>query len=205
MNDVLCKHCNTKIGSMNDRIVMTKHGQLASSFVNPHGVSHDLLTLSRLDVTPVRMGRPVARDSWFAGYAWTIINCVDCFEHLGWMFSLVGATNADGDPIQQQQQQQQQQQEAAEENVIDEDTPLLAHAQRREANEDEEADFDFDDDDDDDIDDDEDDDDDHTAEELHDEKNIVVSESRPLVFFGLTHASVYLRSQLQNDDFESAE
>ena len=46
------------------------------------------LTVSQLCVTPVRMGAPSLRDTWFTHYAWQIINCVDCFQHLGWLYSL---------------------------------------------------------------------------------------------------------------------
>ena len=31
-------------------------------------------------------GEPSAEYSWFPGYTWQIINCADCWTHLGWEF-----------------------------------------------------------------------------------------------------------------------
>jgi len=31
-------------------------------------------------------GHPSAEYSWFPGYTWQIINCADCWSHLGWEF-----------------------------------------------------------------------------------------------------------------------
>jgi hypothetical protein len=39
-------------------------------------------------------GRPSTQDSWFPGYAWTILYCQRCFNHLGWRFTLVEAPNS---------------------------------------------------------------------------------------------------------------
>jgi len=33
------------------------------------------------------IGLPVARDSWFTGFAWEVVVCVRCTEHVGWRFS----------------------------------------------------------------------------------------------------------------------
>lgn len=41
-------------------------------------------------------GRPCLQDTWFPGYAWTIMNCVRCFSHLGWKYTWVGIENEDG-------------------------------------------------------------------------------------------------------------
>ena len=32
-------------------------------------------------------GRPSTQDSWFPGFAWTIVSCQRCFNHLGWRFT----------------------------------------------------------------------------------------------------------------------
>jgi len=87
MDDILCSHCKRRIGSMRNYLPLTSEGFMRA-FVNPNGASHELLTISRLCVTPVRTGRPTSEHSWFRGYSWTIISCVDCLHHLGWMFTL---------------------------------------------------------------------------------------------------------------------
>ena len=33
------------------------------------------------------VGTPCLEYSWFPGYAWTIIECVSCFCHIGWKFT----------------------------------------------------------------------------------------------------------------------
>lgn len=41
--------------------------------------------------TAVRyQGRPSTQDTWFPGYAWTIMCCSRCFGHLGWKYTWVG-------------------------------------------------------------------------------------------------------------------
>ena len=37
-------------------------------------------------------GEPTTKDSWFPGFAWTIVSCNICGNHLGWKFD---ATSAD--------------------------------------------------------------------------------------------------------------
>jgi cereblon len=31
-------------------------------------------------------GKAETQYSWFEGYSWTIMNCEDCGEHMGWKF-----------------------------------------------------------------------------------------------------------------------
>ena len=33
------------------------------------------------------VGRPQRENSWFNGYAWTIVYCGECGDHLGWLFT----------------------------------------------------------------------------------------------------------------------
>ena len=51
------------------------------------GVVHDMMTVR--EVSNVHMaGRPTAENSWFKGYAWTVVFC-GCGEHLGWRFTAI--------------------------------------------------------------------------------------------------------------------
>lgn len=38
-------------------------------------------------------GRPSTQDSWFPGYAWTILYCGRCYNHLGWKFTIAQDPN----------------------------------------------------------------------------------------------------------------
>lgn len=44
----------------------------------------DILKNRRL----VLQGLPSTQDSWFPGYAWTIVSCPRCMSHLGWRFTV---------------------------------------------------------------------------------------------------------------------
>jgi len=35
-------------------------------------------------------GEPETEFSWFPGYAWTPATCMNCGQHLGWKFTVVG-------------------------------------------------------------------------------------------------------------------
>lgn len=66
---------------------MSLDGPLGA-YVNPNGWVHETLTFYR--ATSVRLrGRPTAENSWFPGYAWTIAECGQCGNHLGWRFTSV--------------------------------------------------------------------------------------------------------------------
>ncbi|KAK3699916.1 hypothetical protein QZH41_016573 [Actinostola sp. cb2023] len=66
---------------------MSLDGPLAA-YVNPSGWVHETLTFYK--ATGVRLrGRPTAENSWFPGYAWTIAECQQCINHLGWRFTAV--------------------------------------------------------------------------------------------------------------------
>ena len=58
-------------------------------YVNLHGAVHQTVTVSELlpSVRLLLSGVATARDSWFPGFAWTILSCGVCFQHLGWKFT----------------------------------------------------------------------------------------------------------------------
>ena len=47
--------------------------------MNPGGHVHDTLTLSRASNLRL-VGRSSTEYSWFPGYAWTIIECLGCWQ-----------------------------------------------------------------------------------------------------------------------------
>ncbi|CAA7032824.1 unnamed protein product [Microthlaspi erraticum] len=85
---VRCKHCQTVIARRSDMLVMSSDGPLGA-YVNPYGYVHEIMTFYKANDIALT-GRPVKKDSWFPGYAWTIANCATCETQLGWLFT---ATN----------------------------------------------------------------------------------------------------------------
>lgn len=85
---VRCKICRTIIGKRSDMLVMSDEGPLGA-YVNPHGYVHEIMTLYKA-VGLALMGSAVKEDSWFPGYAWTIVYCATCECQMGWRFT---ATN----------------------------------------------------------------------------------------------------------------
>ena len=52
-------------------------------------VVHPTLTVRCLldEGSVIVRDRPTLRDSWFPGFAWSIVHCERCFGHLGWRFT----------------------------------------------------------------------------------------------------------------------
>lgn len=82
-----CSSCDTKIVGKSDLFSMSLDGPLGA-YVNPNGWVHETLTFYRASGIRLR-GKPTAQNSWFPGYAWTIAECAQCADHLGWRFTAV--------------------------------------------------------------------------------------------------------------------
>ncbi|GMI23312.1 hypothetical protein TrRE_jg4045 [Triparma retinervis] len=60
-----------------------------SAYVNPHGAVHQTITLRSVSSSvALEASLPTLTDTWFPGYAWTVLYC-GCGEHLGWKFTLI--------------------------------------------------------------------------------------------------------------------
>ncbi|CAI2350767.1 unnamed protein product [Caenorhabditis sp. 36 PRJEB53466] len=53
--------------------------------VNAHGIVHRITLVSQLENFRV-MTRPSFEFTWFPGYAWVILQCAYCGQHLGWEY-----------------------------------------------------------------------------------------------------------------------
>lgn len=85
--DMFCARCGAFLASTRDIFSMTPRGA-TGTFVNPGGHVHQVLTLRQIHAEHAFID--VARnteDSWFPGYAWSIVHCNACFYHLGWQFN----------------------------------------------------------------------------------------------------------------------
>jgi len=87
---IACKHCGFEISTPAHLLNMSTEGTLGT-YVNAYGHIHETLTVKRLtrgvamDPAP-----PSTQQSWFPGYAWTIIYCANCRSHIGWKYTAVG-------------------------------------------------------------------------------------------------------------------
>jgi len=87
---LLCASCNAPLAKDADVFQVPGAEGTIGAYVNPHGVIHQTLTISKVlcaDVVHLS-GSPSAEDSWFPGYCWTIAYCAICYSHLGWRFTL---------------------------------------------------------------------------------------------------------------------
>ncbi|CAG9861496.1 unnamed protein product [Phyllotreta striolata] len=80
-----CNGCGIQITDPSKVFAMSKDG-IQSNYVNPGGHVYETVTVMtaqnfRLD------GDPSKQFSWFPGYAWTIMQCKNCHNHLGWQFT----------------------------------------------------------------------------------------------------------------------
>jgi len=80
-----CKECSTELAHQSDIFSMSREGP-SGAFINPGGHLHETLTLYKAKNLKL-VGTPCLEYSWFPGYAWTIIECVSCFCHIGWKFT----------------------------------------------------------------------------------------------------------------------
>ena len=80
----LCKACKTVIAD--ERFLLGVNGETYEhSFTNPHGYHFNLYTFSECQ-SVIDASLPSFEYTWFPGYAWIIVTCAVCLEHLGWRF-----------------------------------------------------------------------------------------------------------------------
>jgi len=87
---LLSCRCKTNISTRNHIFVMSNQG-VSSNFVNNHGYNHEMLTVKKCWGI-ITQGQPESEYSWFPGYTWQIINCAECWSHLGWEFRATKST-----------------------------------------------------------------------------------------------------------------
>lgn len=84
-----CKQCSAVVASRRDIFCMSLDGPLAT-YVNPFGFVHETITVYKAQGLTM-WGEPSAENSWFPGYAWMIVNCRSCHNHMGWKFTTLDA------------------------------------------------------------------------------------------------------------------
>lgn len=81
---IVCKGCQNLITYPGYKILVNeKHAHV---FFNPHGIVFEIGCFSHAwGCIPV--GSSTLEYTWFEGYAWRIVICSVCWEHLGWQYS----------------------------------------------------------------------------------------------------------------------
>ncbi|GBM26111.1 Protein cereblon [Araneus ventricosus] len=82
-----CRDCQSIIANREDIFSMSLQGP-QGTYVNPNGYVHEAITVYKAKGLRLT-GRPSTEQSWFPGYAWTIVECEVCTSHMGWRFTAV--------------------------------------------------------------------------------------------------------------------
>ncbi|XP_018571182.1 protein cereblon isoform X2 [Anoplophora glabripennis] len=80
-----CNSCGMEITDPSKVFAMSKDG-IQSNYVNPGGHVYETVTVMSAENFQL-VGNPSKQFSWFPGYAWTIMQCNFCNNHLGWRFT----------------------------------------------------------------------------------------------------------------------
>ena len=80
----LCKFCKTKITSARYKIKI--NGKFKHVCANPHGLIFEVGCFSD-GKNFIPTGEPTKEFTWFPGYAWQIVVCATCLNHLGWLYT----------------------------------------------------------------------------------------------------------------------
>ena len=81
---LLCAACRNVVTGLEQRIVVS--GSHRHTFANPHGMIYRIgCFAAAAGCKP--WGEASWQFTWFAGYAWTVEQCLRCDAHLGWQFS----------------------------------------------------------------------------------------------------------------------
>ena len=82
---ICCRVCGNEISHVRHLFSMSSAGVMGT-YVNPGGYIHQMTTTLEAEGLLTNGDEPCSQDSWFPGYAWTIIGCEQCSSHLGWRF-----------------------------------------------------------------------------------------------------------------------
>lgn len=82
----VCNKCNLFIGKQSDMFPMNREGP-QGTYCNLSGILHETVTLYKAKNLTLSDDEPSAEYSWFPGYAWTIVSCQQCRNHMGWLFT----------------------------------------------------------------------------------------------------------------------
>ncbi|MCP5463568.1 MAG: hypothetical protein H7A33_00925 [Deltaproteobacteria bacterium] len=80
-----CAACFNELSDETHLCSVGDAGSPFHSFLNPAGFHFDLITVNVCQGV-MTIPEPSFEYSWFPGYAWSILGCAKCNEHVGWKF-----------------------------------------------------------------------------------------------------------------------
>ncbi len=80
---LVCAACAHRLAAEAHRLVID--GAHAHTFFNPAGIAYHVCCYAEAEGA-TRTCRPERFFSWFTGYAWSILACGSCAQHVGWAF-----------------------------------------------------------------------------------------------------------------------
>lgn len=87
---IACAGCDVDLATVADVFTVEGAPGTVGAYINPHGVIHQTLTVSRVrEDYVIAIGGQHVENSYFPGYSWQIICCRFCTSHLGWKFVVV--------------------------------------------------------------------------------------------------------------------
>lgn len=83
-----CATCATRLTHAKCAIVVNAAHE--HSVINPQGCLYRIRCFNSVEnVSPA--GEPSQEFTWFPGYAWTVLLCRQCSQHVGWQFDAANA------------------------------------------------------------------------------------------------------------------
>jgi cereblon len=82
-----CRRCGTQVAEEDDCIQVMDR-PVKSAYENPLGLSCEIITFSEA-ANLIAAGSATEEYTWFEGYAWRPVACLECRMHLGWRYEAV--------------------------------------------------------------------------------------------------------------------
>lgn len=83
---ICCKDCGLLIADKKDVFSMAAKDGPLGMYVNPGGYIHEMITVYKVEGLKL-VGGQSTENTWFSGFAWTVVQCKNCAAHVGWKFA----------------------------------------------------------------------------------------------------------------------
>ena len=95
-----CRQCDSELADLRSVFVARGTRSALGTYVNPNDYVHSIVTLREVRNFDA-LSQPTFDHTWFPHYAWVIVVCSACFEHIGWVYLLDPALQPKEGQLQQ--------------------------------------------------------------------------------------------------------